>query len=469
MRVAVVFGKGIDGCGVTRGIVEMQAWAERTGQAQVEVFSLAERVYCRSGYHRWVRKPEEFTPDQCAEVAARLDRDYDVVILNSYPSRLHSPQAVASFYRDLVCRVNRPILVGMMHEIKRMNIDNIPLVLPILNRCDVVPNFSERTWFAENFVRLMPWKTRGVRSRRFRLWIESQPLVDAYRTPAAGRARRLVYYGRWTTMKDPRRLVNLWPLLTERDPGFQVAMHGLEKSYGMRVDIYDQPGVRFAYTFRDGYQWERGGLPVFGQCKHDHGMTRLGESMFGSSFLRLPKEPENYGDRMEYTQIEMCLVGCVPVFDSHYGAHNLTSDGRPYDTVDHLAIWSDREDLPATADRIIEVANSPTEVERYREAGLSHVRSEFEADVVLPELLQHYASVGKDTSRPEDDALLGLLCGPTGYRRMCEMMDTGMLPAVGFKEAEMGLIAHYEGKARIPDEPDVVPDDEPSDLGAFFS
>jgi hypothetical protein len=132
-------------------------------------------------------------------------------------------------------------------------------------------------------------------------------------------------------------------------------------------------------------------------------MRIMAESMFGASFYRLLKDKHNYGDRMEYTQIEMIGLGTIPVFDIDYGRNNFTDDGKSFNSIDNLAIWSDREDLEATVDTILDIAGNPIKQKQYQEAGLNFVQTEFDSSVVLPAMFDGILKVGKDYNKFDSD------------------------------------------------------------------
>ena len=128
MKIAIVFGKGLDGCGV-----------EKFPSGELlyfDIYDLQERGFTRSGGH--IKDSISFKAEEIPEVAKKLNDNYDIVMLNSYPSPLHKQSTVKSFFEDLVLKIEKPILVGMMHEIKRMNFDRIPLHIPIANQCDII-------------------------------------------------------------------------------------------------------------------------------------------------------------------------------------------------------------------------------------------------------------------------------------------------------------------------------------------
>jgi glycosyltransferase involved in cell wall biosynthesis len=444
MKIAIVFGKGLDGCGVQRGAIEIATWAKRNG-VQFDVYEYVGRTFCRAAGQKFPDKHNKFDVTQLDDLATKLNNDYEIVILNSYPSNRQGSQNVIDFYNKVMVKLEKPIIVGMMHEILRMNIDRIPMLMPILNRCDIVYNFSEKTNFSRELSSILPSKVLGERMRRFKMWIDLKQLNENYREvyPLESKRKSLVYVGRWTTMKDPRRLLDMHPIMKEKDPNFHLLMHGIEKSVGAAKDIIHQPNSFYKLYFKD-YDWTVPGVQVFGQYKYVEGMKAISDSLFACSFFRLPKAPNNYGDRMEYTQIEIIGCGSIPVFDKHFGENNFDSNGNRFYDVDHLAIWSDRNNLAETCDKLIEVANNPTEQKRYRDSSYSFIDYEFNADKVLPKMFNDILKLGKDTGRLDDKELINGFFGvERAYDDFCTLMSEVKPPAMGLKEYNEKTLSYF--------------------------
>ena len=450
MKIAMIFGKGLDGCGVQRGAVEIATWAQRNN-VQFHVYSMKGRSFARAKGHSMPIEPVDFKHTEIPSLVEKLNSEYDIVILNSYPSSKHDPAAIIAFYENLVKKIDKPVLVGMMHEIKKANIDAIPMILPILNYCDIVYNFSEKTFFSNEFSSYFPSKNLGERTKRFKMWIDLTELKKNYRDVYSlkDKDRKLMYVGRWTSMKDPRRVLDLYPIMQQKDPSFRLALHGIERSIGAKFDIIDHPNSVYDLNFKE-YDWNVDGVPTFGPYNYADGMELISTSLFACSFYRLPKEPHNYGDRMEYTQIEIIGCGTIPVFDKHYGEHNFDSNGDRYIDNDYLAVWSSRDDLGETADKLISIANSPSEQKLYRDSSFNFIDREFNADNVLPEMFDYILKTGKDHNKFADDKSLmnHLFKSDNAFTDYLGILEQGKVPAVGIKQVANQSLCFFEKKAR---------------------
>ena len=433
MKIAIVFGKGLDGCGVEKFGYEFQ----RHMPNEVDIYDLQERGFTRSGGH--IKDSISFKAEEIPEVAKKLNDNYDIVMLNSYPSPLHKQSTVKSFFEDLVLKIEKPILVGMMHEIKRMNFDRIPLHVPIANQCDIIFNFSTETSYAKDISSILTDKKLGERIARMKLPFTVSD-YEKYWVPFKDKRRSCIYASRWTTMKDPKRMVDMFNL----DKDFHYSIHGIERSIGAKFDIIDITSWQDKF---DGYDYDSDICQSFGPYEYEDGMNLISNSMFGYSGYNLPKERHNYGDRFEYAQMEIIAVGTVPVFDWDYGMNNVAEDGSTFIS-NPIAIWSNREDLNETKDKIHELSNDEAMYNDYLEAGIQFLRQEADASNVIPPMLKHIETVGKQTDKMSVNQLVEKCFGKTAIDTFTDILNNH-IPAFGAKEYIEQQLSYFEKKKRI--------------------
>ena len=433
MKIAIVFGKGLDGCGVEKFGYEFQRYMPN----EVDIYDLQERGFTRSGGH--IKDSISFKAEEIPEVAKKLNDNYDIVMLNSYPSPLHKQSTVKSFFEDLVLKIEKPILVGMMHEIKRMNFDRIPLHIPIANQCDIIFNFSTETSYAKDISSILTDKKLGERIARMKLPFTVSD-YEKYWVPFKDKRRSCIYASRWTTMKDPKRMVDMFNL----DKDFHYSIHGIERSIGAKFDIIDITNWTDKF---EGYNYDSDICESFGPYEYEDGMNLISNSMFGYSGYNLPKERHNYGDRFEYAQMEIIAVGTVPVFDKDYGENNIDEKGRRFIKSD-IAIWSDRNNLEETRDKIHELANNEMLYTNYLADGIEFLYQEADASNVIPPMLKHIETVGKQTDKMSVNQLVEKCFGKTAIDTFTDILDNH-IPAFGAKEYIEQQLSYFEKKKRI--------------------
>ena len=234
----------------------------------VDIYDLQERGFTRSGGH--IKDSISFKAEEIPEVAKKLNDNYDIVMLNSYPSPLHKQTTVKSFFEDLVLKIRKPILVGMMHEIKRMNFDRIPLHIPIANACDIIFNFSTETSYAKDISSILTDKKLGERIARMKLPFTVSD-YEKYWVPFKDKRRSCIYASRWTTMKDPKRMVDMFNL----DKDFHYSIHGIERSIGAKFDIIDITSWQDKF---EGYDYDSDICQSFGPYEYEDGMNLISNS-----------------------------------------------------------------------------------------------------------------------------------------------------------------------------------------------
>lgn len=443
-RIALLYGQSIEGCGVTRNGSEMQQWANKAG-VNLDVYSYDERMYNRRDAHEL--NFISFTRENIDETVEVLN-SYDIVLFNSYPSNKFPKESIIDFYEKVVKGVTA-IKVGFMHELNKTNIDKIPFVVGIMNQMDLIYNFSEETWFANTISELLPSKKVGERTKKFTMWFNFEELETKYRNTISlsAKEKKLLYLGRWTTMKAPRRVLDLAPLLKQVDPNFKSELKGIERSIGAKFDIFDHPNT-LDCTGRTPNPNSTGDVPVFGPYVRDEGIEYMAKSLFGASFYRMPKAPQDYGDRMEYTQIETIAVGTIPVFDTHWGENNRTKDGRRYIDIPYSAIYSDENDLDGTVKQLIEVANSSELQEKYRQASYEITKQEFDANIVLPEMFNFILATGKDENKfkTDDELILSITKNPEYVDVINEQKALDEVVVLGIRELTGNILCILDGK-----------------------
>lgn len=433
MKIAIVFGKGLDGCGVEKFGYEFQRYMPN----DVDIYDLQERGFTRSGGH--IKNSISFKADEIPDIGKKLNENYDIVMLNSYPSPLHNQSTVKSFFEDLVLKIEKPILVGMMHEIKRMNFDRIPIHIPIANACDIVFNFSTTTTYAQDISNILTDKKLGERIARMKLPFTVSD-YEKYWVPFKDKRKSCIYASRWTTMKDPKRMVEMYNL----DKDFHYSIHGIERSIGAKFDIIDI--TKWTDKF-DGYNYDSDICESFGPYEYEDGMNLISNSLFGYSGYNLPKERHNYGDRFEYAQMEIIAVGTVPVFDYDYGMNNVAEDGSTFIS-NPIAIWSNREDLNETKDKIHELSNNETMYNDYLDNGIQFLRQEADASNVIPPMLKHIETVGKQTDKMSVTQLIEKCFGTNAIDTFNNILNNN-IPAFGAKEVIEQQLSYFEKKKRI--------------------
>lgn len=422
---------------------EFYLWAKRN-DVNLDIFSYDERLYNRREAHKM--EFTSFLKGDIPNLVEKLNNEYDVVIFQSYPSAKFDDDSIQAFYKEFIKKIEI-LKVGFMHELNKTNIDKIPYLLFIMNEMDLVLNFSEKTWFSQNLAKALPSKKVGERIKKFTMMFnfeELEYLREKY--PLEAKRKAMVYCSRWTTMKGPRRVLDFEPLLTPY--GIKTELKGIERSIGAKGDIFDHPNC-LDMTGKEPKG--NGNVPVYGPYDRQEGMEYMASNLFVCSFYRMPKDPDAYGDRMEFAQIESIAVGSIPVFDKHWGENNRTKDGRRYIDIPYSAIYSDENDLESTAKLLNEISNDIELQKKYRDTSYQIVKEEFDVNKVLPELFELIFSVGKDENKfKSEEEMIKYLIDDEFVEEFLELYhqyDSERIVVAGFRElVENNIFALIDGK-----------------------
>lgn len=453
MKIALVYGKGRDGCGVQKIGTEMQRWVVKQPDHSCDFYSLEERVFIRGKFNS--DEYIGFKYDEIEATAAKLET-YDVVIFHSYPSLSHENKTIKSFYENII-KIKNPIKVMFMHELTKMNIDRIPFIVPILNEADMIYTFGVDTVFSTRAKAML--KSKKDRIKKFSMMIDFSSL-EKLRRPVSELKAQLTYIGRYSSiMKDPLRVLELAPMLWEHD--INPLIMGCETSIEMAREMLGHPNKPILFrthlqSARDNMQMNidkvhaaRKSVPIIGAFAFDWGMPNFAtNSMFGCSFYSLAKDPAGYCDRMEYTQIEIIGMGLVPVFDKHWGEHNHTPTGERFIDVPYSAVYSDRNDLQDTVDKLVRIRDNPELIEKYREVSLQLIKDCYDVNTIMPKLLAEITTLGKDTKKYK--SVPKLLKDKKAFNLEDYFKTTDkMIVVLGFNEIENDYTRFIEVKSEV--------------------
>jgi hypothetical protein len=447
-KIAVVYGQGIEGCGVTRVGAELELWSKKVG-CQLDTFSYDEKFYTRRGSHKLTYR--SFTHENVDEIKQALEK-YDLVIFNSYPNNKYEHEAIKKFYHNLF-KPLQALKVMFVHEISKANVDKICYLVPMLNDADLVYHFGTDTWMAQQVITMMPSKKANERMCRFKMWMNFEELL-AYKEkyPIESRKRGLTYVGRWSTLKNIDRTVEVGYWADQIDPTFVTEIHGIEASVGAKFQIIDHEWTTYTKVNKTipNRVYGNGPVKAWEPCTRDFALNHFATHMFGSAFYSLPKQPQNYGDRMEYTQIEIIGTGAVPLFDRHWAEHNRISDGTLFSDIPDFCILSDGTDVQEVAAKIVEMSHNIPMMKRYQQTSFDVAYQEFNADRIIPETLEHIFSMGKDTNKYTDEReLLSSLCGPVYAEEVSKFEAEGKIPALGIQEVMGKQLSYLDGAKQV--------------------
>lgn len=397
LKIAVIYGQGEEGCGVTRTVAELQLWAEKTG-AIITPFIFKNRTYARGGVHG-LKNIEYFTyskkGNDLNEVAKKIDENYDITMWFNYPG-VDDPKYVQAFYYEFYEKINKPLKAVYIHDIRIAEIDYLYLV-PMVYNADTVFHFSVDSDFS-TFLDEMGIQKKRERIQKYDIWMNFEEL-DTFRQKYLNNKKKgIIAISRAAPSKNTPRTISIIKTLLEREPSWECKILGIEKSSAAYFGFLKPMAEDITYCGDNGDTSGTGPVKIYGPYIRNEGMDAVASVIYSPAFWSLPKTPQNYGDRMEYTQLEIIGVGTIPLLDKHFGENNHLPDGRRFIDVPYSAIYvGEQENYDDVVDFLIKLSDDPIEMNKYLESSYNMIQA-FNADKVIPAAIETIKKVGKNSN-----------------------------------------------------------------------
>ena len=364
MRIGFVFGKGIDGCGVTRGALFFEKWLYDNGHDSIVIDFINGNRYGRAKDNKFKGEVLEVSASESDASVGIIDvaNKCDILICHSAPIRKHTDYC--DRYRRFIEKINDPIIVMHDHGISVNTINSVPQACELFSYADVAVLQSKDGLSSRAYTDF----DEGLKDRIMEnpIWIEPDA-YDKYR--AEGPIKHFLYIGRMSPLKDPALICRS----SKHMPDWFLSLVGCERSissvaFDNTKELHRWPGP-YIPPFRDFVRIHR--FDKDGNIKHncklndeeiavnayesypyDWGMKTLGQAFASWCGYRLTDERE-YGTRMEYTQIESFLL-TLPVLNKQFAENAYSPEGKRWVDYDCAltAEANQEEALAAELDRL---------------------------------------------------------------------------------------------------------------------
>lgn len=385
MKVAIILGRGIEGCGVTRYALEEQKWYHNNDMV-CDIYAGSDK--------KWGRKDSqehdiiEFGNEEVKSIAEKINEEYDIVYYQSLPSKKgHSEEYRDLFFNHLVCEVTKPIKLSHQNDHKAQSLSRNSKIWETMGQMDASFTHSLTSPFAKKMAEHNP----TVPVIKMGLGFDFESLKN-YWKPTTEQSRRISYFGRFAGFKDPQRIIDMQEHL--EDANIVGEMRGIERSIGS-LDLFysDLKDRKNSYRHNIYEVNKKNPEPevqtadkvwIYGPYNRLEGLEELSNSMFGADFYNLA--PEGYGDNMEFAMCEIIATGTIPVFDKHWADHCRHKDGQMFNEIKDFAIYSDRNDLADTVRQMNELANDHEAREARRQACFEIAKKHCDNSVVYGQM-----------------------------------------------------------------------------------
>ena len=395
MKVAIIMGRGIEGCGVTKFTVEQTKWMAKNGHEFV-VYSSKDKSWTRKNAHDVsnvvqlkLAKPEETTKmiDGC--------NNADVVIINSLPSLSHPDAAIEQFKRAL-SEITKPIVL-IQHDHSSLSIKRNAAIEEAVKRANILFGHSRKNDFAKYVGEVtggggLAGFFGGDESKsilNFQPGIDFDSIrakywLDIYQT----RPLEHKWIGRTTSWKG---YVQMFKFHNEflRPGGYITTFEGIEKSpayLGFR-ELSEFHGMIDKDINTVALEKDQPAY-VFGPYINEQMLYRMSSVGFGYQLSLLD---ERFIERsIEYTHCELAAVGVVPVFRKAYGercTHRKFGD-KLINCKDTGTIWLDDNDMQPAYDLVTKLTKDCGMRNEYREMAFEFYKQHQDAQYTFAEMMK---------------------------------------------------------------------------------
>ena len=444
LRIASISGKGAEGCGVQKVSKELQVWGQKN-DVTVDYYAYDKKFQRAEGHNMEILY---FNINNIKELAQKINNEYDIVMFMSYPSTKHDHDYSKSFYYDFYEAIQKPLKVFIELDIHKGQIDKTPYLIPMIHNADTVMHYNIDTWFSTAIDELGIQKV-NERLFKYTLWLNFDEL-DIIRNKYINQKKKgMVSVTRWSSLKNVRRSIDIIDSLQKLQPDWDCNIFGIERSIGAKFDIIDYEKTKYINTKGIATNEETGTVCVHGPIIQAEGINEVGSHTFASAFFSLPKNPENYGDRMEYTQIEIPASGTIPIFDLHWAKNNKTKSGKTYYEIPYSAIYTDGTDIDFVAKKMVDIANNPIEMQKYLDTSYNLVKQEFDANTVVPETIELIKRVGKNKNQKTVYEIYEKFANIEYANGIKKLEEEGKIPILGIGELETPTLEYLEGSKQV--------------------
>jgi len=395
MKVAILLGRGIEGCGVTRYALEEQKWYINNGH-ECNIIASSDKKWGRKDSQ--VHDIKEFGLNQIDGIVDDLNENYDIVYYQSLPAKKgYSEEYQNAFYNKLVCSVTKPIKLSHQNDHKIQSVSRNFMIWETMAQMDACFTHSLDSPFAKKMRENNP----GVVLVKMGLGFDFDSLKQ-YWKPTETQKRRLSYFGRFAGFKDPQRIIDMQPHLEESN--IIGEMRGIERSIGS-LDLFYEDRNKRDTTYRTNiHEVKKSEMDpeqttdkvwIYGPYNRIEGIEELSTSMFGADFYNL--DATAYGNNMEFAMCEIIGCGTIPVFCKHWADNCTHIEGTLFADMKDFAVYIDKNDLKSGVDELELLANDHDLREKRRLACFEIAKKHADNSVVYKQMHKDACWIPKRT------------------------------------------------------------------------
>jgi hypothetical protein len=394
MKYAIILGRGVEGCGVTKCAIEAAK------SLDAPIYASSDKIWARRKLvdFPFIEFPLGESVELTMEKAKEITNNFDVVLIFSVPSITH-PEKCQAAWRYFVDGIKKPKILAQFDH-KKQSLNRNAHFLWTCNQMDLLLTHSLKSDFAlwlEEYGCKTPLKkmTLGFDfdGHRKKYWLDIN-LQESH---------LVRWIGRSTGWKGPQLMIDFHN--TElRKRGFITILEGLEASIGWQGviahPVTKQP-MECVNKFRARKELSETAFFEHGEEEldqpaylyppyvNDECMDRMAYSAFGSDLYHLKERM--YGDNIENCHAEIIACGAIPIFHLHFGlnVYHRKTGNLVLNDKDNGTIFLESFNYEYTAKNMEWLKNNPSIRDTFREKAFEYWKAHADISIFHKEIEQY--------------------------------------------------------------------------------
>ena len=398
-NVAIIMGRGIEGCGVTKFTIEQCKYYERNGYTY-KVFASKDKSWTRKNAHNTDNIHQlKFAKDEEVDAMIQEVNASDVAIINSLPALSLKEEAIENFKR-MLNEIKVPVAL-IQHDHAMQSIRRNGALDEAIEKADIIFVHSTTNDFAKyagekvgGSVTLFG-EEEGTPIVAFQPGMYFDEVKEKYWKESCEDQHHHKWIGRTTSWKGYIEMFKyhnnyLMPndMLTtfegiERSPAF-LGFRELSEFNNLLGENIDEVDLFEAHGSH---------VQVFGPYVQEEMLERMSKVGFGYQLSRM--KPHFIQRSIEYTHCEVVCTGTIPVFNKKYGdACTHRHYGKKFtDCENSGTIWFDENNFDETLGQMLELYDNPEKRDKMRNDAYEFYKLHQDASHTFTDIMENIKNV----------------------------------------------------------------------------
>ncbi len=414
-RIAIILGRGVEGCGVTRCAIEFQKATPST-----KIFATVDKKWARRDTMNFEK--DEFkcgNTEENERIIKEVNDNFDLCLIYSVPSKTH-PEECQDNFVNLVKGIDLPKAIIQLDH-KMQSLSRNAKFDEICSSVDVLMTHS----LTSDFTRWAKRESVTTPFRKMALGFSYDDHRKKYWKPISEQDPKTVrWIGRLSGWKGPNLMMDFHAdQLMKRD--YITVLEGLEASIGWAGILYEKGDskngtplyknneiinhfrprkelgeVKFTEDLH-GKEVHGAGAYLYPPYNNEEAMQRMSLSAYGSDLYHL--KPEMYGSNIENCHAECIASGTIPIFHKHFCDNVIhRKTGNPVSKDGFLktgTIGLSNENFPLVGMAMEKLSRDHGFRDEMREISFEYWKQHSDSVITVEEIISNLTSIIKENGK----------------------------------------------------------------------